>query len=71
MPFLTEKRLLSLETVLSCYGDLMNCRVTYRDWKWTLCVLAIFIGPSAGSAHSQFERSFNQSLKECMLEAPQ
>lgn len=54
----TEKRLLSLETVLSCYGDLMNHCVTHKDWKWTPCVLTIFIGPSAGSAHSQFEREF-------------
>lgn len=58
MPFPTVKRLLSLETVLSCYGDLMNRRVTHKDWKWTLCALTIFIGPSAGLAHSQFEREF-------------
>lgn len=29
-----------------------------NDWKWALCVLTIFIGPSAFSDHLIFEREF-------------
>lgn len=36
----------------------MNCLVSSNDWKWTPCVFAIFIGPSACSAHSNFETKF-------------
>ena len=58
MAFLIEKRYLPFEIALSCLGGLMGHLAMYNDWKWTLCVLTAFIGPSACSEHSIFEREF-------------
>lgn len=46
----------------------MNPLAIYNDWKGTLCVLTVFMARLLAQITQYLKGSFNQSLKECLLE---